>query len=149
MAFPSTPMPVVDAVAAVTAVAADVALGEPVSLEVVLSDSTIFLNNSHWFKLLQDDGKEMTPNKIRQYLEPSKGKPKKKYKTISHGGYFYQVLYSLAGDVLASLERKRQEYFPRLPTSQNKYVQYHSHNWKGDCTPLNVVRTCGRPRYWS
>jgi hypothetical protein len=31
------------------------------------------------------------------------GKPKKKYRTIAHGGYFYQELYSLAGDVLALL----------------------------------------------
>jgi len=90
----------------VAVAAANVAPGEPVSLEVVLSDSTVFLDNAHWFKLLQDDGKEMTPDKIRQYMEPSKGKPKKKYRTISHSGYFYQVLYSLAGDVLALLERK-------------------------------------------
>ena len=48
-----------------TAAAANVALGEPVSLEVVLADSTIFLDNAHWFKLLQDDGKEMTLNEIR------------------------------------------------------------------------------------
>jgi hypothetical protein len=81
------------------AAAANVAPGEPVSLEVVLADSTIFLDNAHWFKLLQDDGKEMTPDEICQYMEPLKGKPKKTYRTISHGGYFYQVLYSIAGSL--------------------------------------------------
>jgi hypothetical protein len=45
-------------------------------------------------------------------------KPKKKYKNVAHGGYFYPELYSLAGNILALLETKRLEYFPRLPASQ-------------------------------
>jgi hypothetical protein len=40
------------------------------------------------------------------------GKPKKKYRMMAHGGYFYQELYSLAGDVLALLQEKRLNYFP-------------------------------------
>ena len=35
-----------------TAAAANVAPGEPVSLEVVLADSTIFLDKAHWFNSL-------------------------------------------------------------------------------------------------
>jgi hypothetical protein len=45
-------------------------------------------------------------------------KPKKKYKNIAHGGYFYPKLYSLAANVLALLEINQLKYFPRLPTSQ-------------------------------
>ena len=62
------------------AAAAGIAPGEPVSLQVAFSDPSIFLENAHWFKLLQDDGKEMTPDEISVvYQEPPKGnKPKKK-----------------------------------------------------------------------
>jgi hypothetical protein len=59
------------------------------------------LDSGCWFKLLQDDGKEMSPKEILIYQEPMLGKPKRKYRTISHGGYFYQELYLLACDVLA------------------------------------------------
>jgi hypothetical protein len=38
------------------------------------------------FKLLQDDGKEMSPEKILIYQEPMTGKPKKKNRTIGGGG---------------------------------------------------------------
>jgi hypothetical protein len=63
----------------------------------------------------------MICEEIIQYLKPMKGKkPKKKYKNIAPGGYFYPELYSLAGNVLALLETKRLEYFPRLPASQKK-----------------------------
>jgi hypothetical protein len=89
-----------------------------VSLEVVLLDHSIFLDNAHWFKLLQDDDKMMTTDEIALYQEPSKGSLKKIYKTIAHGGYFYQVLYSLAGDVLALLDTKQEEYVTHLSTSQ-------------------------------
>jgi hypothetical protein len=84
--------------------------GVPVTVQVFLSDSSVFLDNGCWFKLLQDDSKEMTPEEILIYQEPTLGKPKRKYRTISHVGYFYQELYSLAGDVLALLEN-----FPCLP----------------------------------
>jgi hypothetical protein len=84
--------------------------GVPVTLQVVLSDSSVFLDNSHWF--MQDDGKEMSPEEILIYQEPTLGKPKRKYRTISHGGYFYQELNSLAGDVLALLEKRQLNYFP-------------------------------------
>ncbi len=39
----------------------------PVSSEVVLSDHSIFLDNAHWFKLLQYDGKKMTSDEIALY----------------------------------------------------------------------------------
>jgi hypothetical protein len=56
---------------------------------------------------LQDDGKEMTHKEVIQYLEPLKGKkPKKKYKNITHSGYFYPELYSLACNVLALMKTK-------------------------------------------
>ncbi len=60
MHTPLTPpmMPVDDAIAA------NVRLGEPVSLEVLLLDSSVFLENACWFKLLQDEGKQMTLDKI-------------------------------------------------------------------------------------
>jgi hypothetical protein len=109
----------------VDAVAANVGPGEPMSLHVVLSDPSIFLDSAHLFNLLQDDGKEMTCEWIVQYLEPVKGKePKKKYKTIAHGGYYYQELYSLAGKVLALLETKQQEYFPSLPALKKKFKYF-------------------------
>jgi hypothetical protein len=110
----------------VDAVTADIGPGEPMSYEVVLSDPSVFLEKACWFKLLQDDSKEMMHNKISQYLEPSKKRPTTKYRTIAHGGYFYQVLYSLAGDVLALLERKQQDFFPHLPASQ-KYMSNTIH----------------------
>jgi hypothetical protein len=75
--------------------------GVPVTLQVVLSNSSVFLDNGRWFMLLQDDGKQMSPEEIRIYQEPTMGKPKRKYRMISHGGYFYQEFYLLAGDVLA------------------------------------------------
>ena len=63
--------------------AANIAHVALVSLEIVLLDCTIhFLDNAHWFKLLQDDGKKMTCDEIALYHEPSKGRSKKKYKTI-------------------------------------------------------------------
>jgi hypothetical protein len=60
--------------------------GVPVTLHVVLSDSSVFLDHGHWFKLLQDDGKEMSPEEILIYQEPTTEKPKKKYRTIGGGG---------------------------------------------------------------
>jgi hypothetical protein len=38
--------------------------GVPVTLQVLLSDSSLILEHDKWFRLLQDDGKEMTPNEI-------------------------------------------------------------------------------------
>ena len=84
----------------VGAVATDIGLTGPVSLQDVQSDPALFLDSARWFQLLQDDGKEMTREEVIQYLEPAKGKkPKKKYKNVAHGGYFYPELYSLAGNV--------------------------------------------------
>ncbi len=60
--------------------------GAPVTLHVVLSDSSVFLDHGCWFKLLQDDGKEMSPKEILKYQEPMMGKPKKKYRMIGEGG---------------------------------------------------------------
>jgi hypothetical protein len=100
-------------------VAANIGLGGPVYLEDVLPDPSIFLDSARWFQLLKDDGKEMTHEEIIHYMELTMGKkPKKKYKNIAYGGYFYPELYSLAANVLALLETKQLEYFPRLPTSQ-------------------------------
>ncbi len=107
------------AMSAIGAVAANIGPTGPVSLQDVQSDPALFLDSVCWFQLLQDDGKEMTREEVSQYLEPTKGKKqKKKYKNIAHGGYFYPELYSLAGNVLALLETKQLEYFPRLLASQ-------------------------------
>ena len=104
---------------AVGDVAANIGPTGPVSLQDILSDPSIFLDSPRWFQLLQDDGKEMTSEEVSQYLELTKGKKqKKKYKNIAHSGYFNPELYSLAGNVLALLETKRLEYFPRLPALQ-------------------------------
>jgi hypothetical protein len=104
----------------VGAIAVDIGPRGPVSLQDILSDPSIFLDSPRWFQLLQDDGKEMTREEVIQYLEPMKGKkPRKKYKNIAHGGYFYPELYSLTGYVLALLETKRLEYFPCHPALQN------------------------------
>jgi hypothetical protein len=129
----------------VGALAANMGLEGPVSLQDVLSDPSVFLDSACWFKLLQDDSKEMTHKEIIQYLEPMKGKkPKKKYKNIAHGGYFYPKLYSLAGDVVALLETKKLEYFPRFPSSQ-KNMSNTIHiigkliaNQKLSCAHVNV-----------
>jgi hypothetical protein len=95
----------------VGAVAANIGQGGSVSLQDVLSDPFVFLDSTH--------GKEMTRKEIIHHMEHKKGKkPKKKYKNIAHGGYFYPELYSLAANVLALLDMKRLEYFPRLPKSQ-------------------------------
>jgi hypothetical protein len=103
----------------VGAAAANIGPRGPVSLQDVQSDPSVFLDSARWFQLLQDDGKEMPREEVIQYLEPAKGKkPKKKYKNVAHGGYFYPELYSLAGNVLALLEMKRLEYFPCLLASQ-------------------------------
>ena len=103
----------------VGAVDADVGPRGPVSLHGVLSDPSIFLDSACWFKLLQDDGQEMTGEEVIQYLEPVKAKkPKKKYTNVAPGEHFYPELYSLAGNVLALLEKKQEEYFPRLPALQ-------------------------------
>ncbi len=113
--IPKTP----PAMSVVGAVAANIGPTGPVSLLDVQSDPALILDNTRWFQLLQDDGKEMTCKEVIQYLESMKGKkPKKKYKNIAHGGYFYPELYSLAGNVLALLETKQLEYFPCLPASQ-------------------------------
>ena len=75
------------------------------------------MDNAHWLRLLQDDDKKMSHDEITQYQEPN-GRPKKNDKTIAHCAYFYQVVYSLAGDVLALLETMREEYFTCHPVSQ-------------------------------
>ncbi len=103
-------------------------------LQDVLSDRTVFLDSACWFKLLQDEDKEMTRKEIIQYSGTREGdETKEKYKNIAHGGYFYPELYSLAGDVLALLETKQLEYFPCLLALQKKNVKYHLHYWQGDC----------------
>jgi hypothetical protein len=113
--IPKTP----PAMSVVGAVDANIGPTGPVSLHDVQSDPAVFLDSTHWLQLLQDDGKEMTCKEVIQYLEPMKGKkPKKKYKNVAHGGYFYPELYSLASNVLALLETKRLEYFPRFLVSQ-------------------------------
>ncbi len=113
--IPETP----PAMSVVGAVDADIGPTGPVSLQDVQSDPALFLDSTHWFQLLQDNGKEMTCKEVIQYLELMKGKKlKKKYKNVAHGGYFYPELYSLADNVLALLETKRLEYFPRLPALQ-------------------------------
>jgi hypothetical protein len=98
------------------------------------------LDGNPWFQLLQDDGKEMTCKETIHYMEPAKGKkPKKKNKNIAHGGYFYPELYSLAADVLALLEMKQLEYFPRLPTSQKNMS--NTIHWQGDCPLMILMHT--------
>jgi hypothetical protein len=34
--------------------------GQPVTVETILLDPSLFLEQDHWFQLLHDDGKEMT-----------------------------------------------------------------------------------------
>ncbi len=45
--------------------------GVPVTVKVVLSDSSVFLDSGRWFRLLQDDRKEMSPEEILIYQEPT------------------------------------------------------------------------------
>jgi hypothetical protein len=52
--------------------------GVPVTPQVVVLDSSLFLEHACWFKLLQDDGKEMTPTKILVNQELNKGRNQKK-----------------------------------------------------------------------
>ena len=101
--------------------------GQPVTVETILLDQSLFLEQDRWFQLLQDDGKEMTTEEYAIYQEPAKGRPKKKYKTIAHNGFFFQELYLLASEILALVERKRLSYFTRLPTStRNMSLTIHT-----------------------
>jgi hypothetical protein len=80
--------------------------GEPVTVKTVLLDPSLFLEPDCWFQLLQDDSREMTFKKLPIYHNPPKGKPKRKYRLIAHGRYFYQNLYQLATEILALLENQ-------------------------------------------
>jgi hypothetical protein len=59
--------------------------GQPVTVKTVLFDSSLFLEQDCWFKLFQDDGREMTSNKLAIYHNLPKGKPTRKYRLIAHG----------------------------------------------------------------
>ncbi len=93
----------------------------------------------------------MTREEVIQYLELMKGKkPKKKYKNVAYGGYFYPELYSLAGNVFALMETKRLEYFPRLPASQKKNVSNTIHIiGKLIAKSLIFMHTWRCSQYWS
>ncbi len=120
--IPKTP----PAMSAVGAVAANIGPTGPVSLQVQ-SDPALFLDSVCWLQLLQDDGKEMTCEKVSQYLEPTKGKKqKKKYKTIAHGGFLSRAVFT-SRQCLGIVGDNATRIFPTSSSVAKKYVKYHSH----------------------
>jgi hypothetical protein len=56
--------------------------GQPVTVKTILLDQSLFLEQDRWFQLQE----------YAIYQEPATGRPKKKYKTIAHNGFFFQEL---------------------------------------------------------
>jgi hypothetical protein len=91
------------------------------------------LVSTHWFKLLGDDGKEMTCKEIIQYLEPMKGKKqKKKYKNIPQLIFLSRALFT-SRQCLGTVGDKATRIFSTSSNIAKKYAKYHSHYWQGDC----------------
>ncbi len=81
-------------------------------LQAVLQDAELYLPRDQWFKLLQDEGREMTAMEATTYPPPDG----RKVKTcmINHGSWFYGELYQLA-DI----------HFKQLPQAKNKTSTIH------------------------
>ena len=98
------------------------------SLKDLLCSQAILLNRQELFKLLQDDGIEMTADERESYL-PSNPQPKKKTRFISHatehGAYFLPDIYQLAAVIYDRMDTHRTETFPHVPKPNSKSTTIH------------------------
>ena len=120
-AAPAVPPTAPPAVAAATApaVAADARL----ALQAVLGNASIYLPQEHWFKLLQDKGREMTEIKAVTYPPNDR---KVKTHNINHGRWFYPDLYKLAEDVFKLFDAKQDIHFKQLPKERQTTATIHA-----------------------
>ena len=92
------------------------------TLQAVLQDVELYLPREQWFKLLQDEGREMTAMEATTY--PPDGR-KVKTRMINHGSWFYGELYQLAEALYKLLDAKRDIHFKQLPQAKNKTTTIH------------------------
>ena len=92
------------------------------TLQAVLQDVELYLPREQWFKLLQDEGREMTAMEATTY--PPDGR-KVKTHMINHGSWFYGGLYQLAEALYKLLDAKRDIHFKQLPQAKNKTTTIH------------------------
>jgi hypothetical protein len=102
---------------------------QPVTVETILLDPSLFLEQDQWFQLLQDDGKEMTTEEYAIYQEPPTGRPKKKYKTIAYNGFFLSRTLFISQQNPGAVGEEAPELFYETPKFNKKYVSHHSHHW--------------------
>ena len=95
-------------------------------LAAVLADSDIVVDRERWFTLLQDAGRELTPEECKLFLSEDAAR-KVKTRHILHGTRFYRDIYSLAELVYDKIASKRDEHFHELPMGKNsKTTVIHS-----------------------
>ena len=87
-------------------------------LAAVLADSDILIDRERWLTLLQDSGRDLTPDECSKFLSEDAGR-KVKAHHILHGSRFYKGIYSLAELVYDNIALKREEHFQELPTGKN------------------------------
>lgn len=85
-------------------------------------DRKLYIDNKHFFYMIQDAGDDMTLEEITDYdLKPLRNKPKK-YKHIKFLYKYYKQLYILANEIRA-IYIQRQDIFPTM--IKNKYDCTH------------------------
>ena len=120
-AAPAVPPTAPPAVAAATAPA--VAADAHLALQAVLGNASIYLPQEHWFKLLQDKGREMTEIKAVTYPPNDR---KVKTCNINHGRCFYPDLYKIAEEVFKLFDAKQDIHFEQLPKECQKTATIHA-----------------------
>jgi len=85
--------------------------------------TSLYVPDETWFRLLQDVGKEMTPEEFAQFAENN---PKTIARHIAFGGYFYRDLYTLAENVFDLIDGRRESEFNRLPKKSQRTVVIHA-----------------------
>ncbi len=88
--------------------AAALPLAATPSLQAVLHDASLYLPQNHWFKLIQDRGREMT--EIEALTYPADGR-KVKTHHINHGLHFYAELYQLSEEIYKLLDSAQDIHF--------------------------------------
>jgi hypothetical protein len=83
----------------------------PLSLSQVIADGSLKINNAFWFRLLQDDGEEMTLAKAEIYGNHGGSKAKKKTRRITYGACFFGDLYSLSATLYDMRSKNHNNIF--------------------------------------
>ena len=88
-------------------------------LSAVLADADILIDNDKWFGLLQDEGRDMTPEEETQFMGDGEKKRKTKAWNILYASRFYPKLYQLSELIYEKIFARRDKYFQLLPAEKN------------------------------